>query len=56
MRKESAHIDFIKKSDKMAEALVAALIPYLPPQSRDVADEYDAGEYVAAAHGAIHDL
>ncbi|MDR1588754.1 MAG: hypothetical protein LBS51_01005 [Oscillospiraceae bacterium] len=49
-------MDYIKESDKMAEALVAALIPYLPPQSRDVADEFEAGEYVAAAHGAIHDL
>jgi hypothetical protein len=49
-------MDFINESDKMAEVLVAALIPYLPPQSQDVADEYEAGEYVAAAHGAIHDL
>jgi hypothetical protein len=49
-------MDLIKKSDKMAEALVVALIPYLPPQSQDVANEYESGEYVAAAHGAIHDL
>jgi hypothetical protein len=56
MRKGNAYMDFIKESDKMAEVLVAALIPYLPPQSQDVANEYEAGEYVAAAHGAIHDL
>ncbi|MDR1136491.1 MAG: hypothetical protein LBL49_10040 [Clostridiales Family XIII bacterium] len=49
-------METIKESDKMAEVLVMALIPYLPPQSQDVADEYEAGEYVAAAHGAIHDL
>jgi hypothetical protein len=56
MRKGNAYMDFIKESDKMAEILVAALIPYLPPQSQDVANEYEAGEYIAAAHGAIHDL
>jgi hypothetical protein len=49
-------MEAVKESDKMAEVLVAALIPYLPPQSQDVADEYEAGEYIAAAHGAIHDL
>jgi hypothetical protein len=49
-------VETIKESDKIAEVLVAALIPYLPPQSQDVADEYEAGEYIAAAHGAIHDL
>jgi hypothetical protein len=49
-------METIKESDKIAEVLVAALIPYLPPQSQDVADEYEAGEYIAAAHGAIHDL
>jgi hypothetical protein len=49
-------METIKESDKIAEVLVAALISYLPPQSQDVADEYEAGEYIAAAHGAIHDL
>jgi len=46
----------IKKSEICAKALVDSLIPYLPPSSADVKDDYDAGEYIAAARGAIHDL
>jgi hypothetical protein len=47
---------YINKSDEMAAVLVKQMLSYLPPQSSDVTDEYNAGEYVAAAHGAIHDL
>jgi hypothetical protein len=43
-------------SEKKARDLVKKLIPYLPWQSYDVKDEYEAGEYIAAADGAIHDL
>lgn len=46
----------IKDSDRLAADLVEKLLPYLPPQSHDVKSEFEAGEYVAAAHGAIHDL
>jgi hypothetical protein len=42
--------------DNEAKLLVEKLIPYLPWQSEDVKDEYAAGEYIAAADGAIHDL
>ncbi|MDR3364222.1 MAG: hypothetical protein LBS91_04650 [Clostridiales Family XIII bacterium] len=43
-------------SEKKARIVVKKLMPFLPWQSSDVKDEYDAGEYVAAADGAIHDL
>jgi hypothetical protein len=52
----AAKMDCMNKSDEMAADLVKQMLSYLPPQSSDVADEYNAGEYVAAAHGAIHDL
>jgi hypothetical protein len=42
--------------EKKAKVLVEKLIPYLSWQSSDVKDEYEAGEYIAAADGAIHDL
>jgi hypothetical protein len=42
--------------DNEARLLVEKLVPYLPWQSEDVRDEYAAGEYIAAADGAIHDL
>jgi hypothetical protein len=43
-------------SEKKARDLAKKLIPYLPWQSYDVKEEYEAGEYIAAADGAIHDL
>jgi hypothetical protein len=46
----------IAKSEICARNLVNNLMPFLPPSSIDVKDEYEAGEFVAAAHGAIHDL
>ena len=46
----------IAKSEVCAKNLVNNLIPYLPPSSSDIIDAFEAGEYVAAAHGAIHDL
>jgi hypothetical protein len=42
--------------EKKAKGLTEKLIPYLSWQSSDVKDEYGAGEYIAAADGAIHDL
>jgi len=44
------------RSETMAEELVRCLIPFLPPQSSDVIDEFNACEFIPAAHGAIHDL
>ena len=46
----------IPKSDICAENLVKNLIPYLHPSSFSIKDDYEAGEYVPAAYGAIHDL
>ncbi|MDR1014620.1 MAG: hypothetical protein LBL86_06540 [Coriobacteriales bacterium] len=46
----------LSKTEKQAKALVEGMMPFLLWQSGDVRDEYDAGEYVAAADGAIHDL
>jgi hypothetical protein len=42
--------------DEIAKRLAEKLLPYLSWQSADLKDDYDAGEYVAAANGAIHDL
>ncbi|MDR1271774.1 MAG: hypothetical protein LBK04_02110 [Clostridiales Family XIII bacterium] len=49
-------MNYMTKSDTIAKNLLDELIPYLPASSSDVKDEYEAGEYVAAARGAIHDL
>jgi hypothetical protein len=44
------------KCEVYARDLVEQLLPYLPASSADIKDEYDAGEYIAAAQGAVHDL
>ena len=46
----------IANSEVCAKNLVKNLISYLPTSSSDITDAYEAGEYIAAAHGAIHDL
>jgi hypothetical protein len=42
--------------EKKAKEITEKLIPYMSWQSSDVKGEYDAGEYIAAFDGAIHDL
>jgi hypothetical protein len=44
------------KTEVSAKILVTKLLPYLTWQSADVQDDFDAGEFVSAANGAIHDL
>jgi len=52
--KENCKYDI--EADALAKKLVGRVEPFLPSESSDVRDEYDAGEFVAAADGAIHDL
>jgi hypothetical protein len=49
-------MDDLTALDREAKELVEKLIPLLPWQSEDVRNEFEAGEYIAAADGAIHDL